>query len=206
MLLWCRLAIFNRWPRVPGSACTLITSQITALGFLLGLKDIHHRSEETWLQMARTLLRLGASVNSEISLWFPTGIVNLNLVEYCVRFETAPFLRLLLQHDALEQWSPHDQALIEYFALLRGDKEIIQALEDHGVAFQQNSPRRPETLQAALFCASHTAGVSLGRPFTHLFQLGELGHSRIPSGPPRRDERLLINVYDPAVGMYSKRD
>lgn len=124
---------------------------MTPLAYLLINKMLNDRTEERRLQIARTLLKLGANVNARIPTQTIVKIVGISLLEYCVRYDSAPFVRLLLQHGALEPY-PSDYSLGD-FAFLRGDKDITQALKDHGVSFILFTPREspdlgiiPETL------------------------------------------------------------
>lgn len=145
----------------------VLAANITPLACLLATHgDFNNRSRnETQLQIARTLLKLGADVDSTIYIQFESQIFDVSLLEYCIRFGTAPFVRLLLQHNASQK-----NGKLEYFAMLRNDEEIFQALKDHGVEFRRGVDRPPETARQALLFASHALGASLGRPFSGLFQ------------------------------------
>ncbi len=151
-----------------------IDEPISPLACLLVQTNLNNRSEETKLQIARKLLNLGAEVNSDLficeSLRGPgqssVRVMYMPLLEYGVRYGTAPWVTLLLQHSA---FSDDYYAQLAYLALLRGDRGVIQALKDHGVPVQY-PPRRPHTVGEALFCSSSTLVASLGRPFSGLFR------------------------------------
>jgi hypothetical protein len=151
-----------------------INDPISPLACLLIQTDVNNRSEETKLQIARKLLNLGAEVNSDFfhceSLRGPGSssvrVMYTPLLEYGVRYGTAPWVTLLLQHSA---FSDDYYAQLAYLALLRGDRGVIQAFKDHGVPVQY-PPRRPHTVGEALFCSSSTLVASLGRPFSGLFR------------------------------------
>ena len=106
---------------------------MSPLAYLLICKDGSRRSEDRRLQIAKTLLKLGANVDERICLRVYVESVRISLLEYCVRYGTAPFVRLLLQHGA-SQLSATEYTFRD-LAFLRGDRDIIQALNDHGVPF-----------------------------------------------------------------------
>lgn len=118
-----------------GSSILSTAPQMTPLGCLLVQRDLNSRSEETRLHIAETLLKLGANVNCRVFLGLPSDRYVQPLLEYCVRYETAPFVRLFLQHGAQQHTSSNIG--LRYSALLRGDREIIEALNDHGVYFNE---------------------------------------------------------------------
>lgn len=127
-------------------------SDLTPLAYLLICQHLNSRSEERRLQIARMLLKLGANANAEFTVEVRLNHnIQLTLLEYCVRYNTAPFVRLLLQHGASQ---PHCSSIYSLgeLAFLRGDKTVIQALQDHGVSFHPASPggSSPETIQGAL--------------------------------------------------------
>ena len=131
----------------------------TPLAYLLGLRGLNSRSEETRLQIARTLLKLGADVNTYI---FTANSLKLtSLVGYCVRLETVAFVRLFLQHSPLNSPYFHDE--VGKAGLLRGDKEIIQALTDYGISFK-NLVKKPETLPELLVFAANPFSASVEKP------------------------------------------
>ena len=118
-------------PAVPHSPD--INHPITPLAYLLTSKYLNNRNEETRLQIAKRLLQLGANVNESFSIRFSKDSELMSLLEYCIRYDTAPFVRLLLQHGASQL--PSSKYRLGDLAFLRGDKDVIQALKDHGVPF-----------------------------------------------------------------------
>lgn len=92
-------------PSIIGQLFT--SGKITPLACLLRRRDLSSRSEETRLQIARTLLKLGANVKPTILTRYGLEDSDQTLLEYCVRYDTAPFVRLLLQHGAPQDTFPH---------------------------------------------------------------------------------------------------
>ena len=122
------------WYRAPNSNPMLNHLQVTPLAYLVRSKNFNTRSEERRLQIAKTLLKLGASVDARIAIKVSGPCAHTSLLEYCIRYGTytAPFVRLFLQHSAPKFLQTSTYSL-GGLALLRGDKDIIQALKDHGV-------------------------------------------------------------------------
>lgn len=129
---------------VPHSSIVSDSYSLTPLAYLLISKDSSNRSEERRLQIAKTLLKLGADVNAQIQIGRAPHCEGISILEYCVRYDTAPFVRLLLQHGALEL-STSKYSLGD-FAFLRGDKDMIQVLQDHGLPLRPFASGEPSDL------------------------------------------------------------
>lgn len=132
----------------------------TPLAYLLTCKSLNSRSEERRLQIARTLLKLGANVNARICFerdgFSGPSEEEVPLLEYCVRYDSASFVRLLLQHGAQLQLSSSSGFTMGNLALLRGDKGVIQALKDRGIPLAVGEVPTRWDLDAAFFDLSHS--------------------------------------------------
>lgn len=120
-------------PRDSVSSLILNDMQVTPLTYLITSQNLNSRSEERRLQIAKTLLELGASIDAGVPFRVSGDLARMSLLEYCIRYGTctAPFVRLFLQHGVLKLRSSIYS--LGDLALLRGDKDIIQALKDHGI-------------------------------------------------------------------------
>lgn len=110
--------------------------------------------------------RVGRQISARVGEYSVAGAhsktMSIFLLEYCVRYDTAPFVRLLLQHGAW-QLSASNYSLGD-FASLRGDQGIIQALDDHGVRFDlfpTGESSEYETVPQALVNISHYLPITL---------------------------------------------
>ncbi|KAI4173239.1 MAG: hypothetical protein LQ348_006624 [Seirophora lacunosa] len=86
------------------------------------------------LDIARALMRTGASADVSVRIGpysesYPLG-VPMKLLEYCVRYGSAEWVRFLLAHGATE--TPRRIRTLADWASLRRDGEIIQTLRDYG--------------------------------------------------------------------------
>ncbi|KAK0511439.1 hypothetical protein JMJ35_006012 [Cladonia borealis] len=94
-------------------------------------------SEEVRLNIAKTLLNLGADVDSSIQCEYADSIGRhsylLSSLDYCVLYESAAFVRLLLQHGAVTTSSFTNTGGLLRIARLRQDAAVIQTLHDFGV-------------------------------------------------------------------------
>ena len=124
------------------------------------------RNEETQLSIARTLLQEGAPANTEIISPNGCGSTLRELVpnlEFCVRYKSAPFVRLLIEYGAT--LSPH----LLSFAYFRQDREVIRALLDNGIETRVANyiPRASSVPQALVnptqVLASPFGGAALAR-------------------------------------------
>ena len=88
-----------------------------------------NRDEETQLSIARTLLQEGASTSEWISFSLNGSTLRnyVPILEFCVRFKSARFVRLLVEHGAILS---RQFLSIAYF---RQDQEVIRALLDSGI-------------------------------------------------------------------------
>ena len=123
-----------------------------------------NRDQETQLSIARTLLQGGALTDTKILL-APTGSVfqdQVPILEFCVRYKSARFVRLLVEYGAT--LSPH----LLNFAYFRQDREVIRALLDNGIKTQVKiTDSRIWSVHSALLTASQMlAAPSGGAPMT----------------------------------------
>ena len=130
--------------------------------------------EEVRLKIARTLLDLGASTNSDIWLpsqrWDATEVIY--PLQHCIRYESAAFVRLLLQHRALDDSC--DGPFLLRLARIRQDADVIQTLLDVGLGEfdgKETSHDLPY-VQEALRIQSHVVAAPSGG-------LNSLVHSRV---------------------------
>ena len=132
-------------------------------------------SEEVRLNIAKTLLKLGADVNSLIHCnvadssgpaWYP-----LKSLEYCVISESAAFVRLLLQHGAAPTGFANMGALLR-MAYIRQDAAVIQAFHDFGVGSVDGQDTSNDLLsvQEAMMIQSHIMVAPSGGLSTALFR------------------------------------
>lgn len=139
----------------------------TPLEFLLTQENFNNRSDKARLEIARTLLEEGADPNRLIhTLDFGISTPIETLLESCVRSESAGMIRLLLQFGADPQARRvSDWTLI--IARIRQDKEIIQALEDHGVYREGPVRAGPVNVKGAIAIASANS-IAVGVPLTDI--------------------------------------
>ena len=97
------------------------------------------RNEATRLELAKKLLELGSGTDSTIFAGPNLGYGRIPLLEYCVRYGDAAFVRLLLAHGA----KPDN--IVQIWAWRRKDLKVIAALREHGVNMNP-SRTRPEHL------------------------------------------------------------
>ena len=141
----------------------------TPLGALLASAQSTITDEELALRRARVLLDAAADPNATILLdnSRTNYFRDFHILEYCVRFGTAPFLRLLLQYYA-EPEVLNEYLNVSDYANIRGDPDIIQALKDHGC---NDEPRPPvSAVQCAFAVASHICVAPIGAPACHMFR------------------------------------
>lgn len=85
------------------------------------------RNEETRLSIARTLLQSGADANPVCYM----RNFACSLVELCIQYESATWIRLLLQYGADLSMKASEHIL--RLAYIRQDAEILRALHDFGL-------------------------------------------------------------------------
>ena len=151
-------------------------SKTTPLEFLLTQKNFNDRSDKTRLEIARTLLEEGADPNRVIYT-LDSGIITAigTLLESCVRSESAGMIRLLLQFGADPQAHGRVSDWTLRIARIRQDKEIIQALKDHGVYRECPVRAGPVNFRGAIAIASASAmaiasasSIAVGVPLTDI--------------------------------------
>ncbi len=132
-------------------------------------------SEEVRLSIAKTLLALGASTHSRITFRHMTSLASkdpytLNLLEYCVRYESAAFVRLLIQHGAYLEHVHGNGMNLLWFACIRHDAAIIQTLLDFGVrdVHREDAPNDLQSVQEGMMIATHVLGAPSGSLSTAL--------------------------------------
>ena len=117
------------------------------------------RDEETQLSIARTLLQGGARTDTKIIL-SPSGSTLRNdvpILEFCVRYKSVAFVRLLIEYGAAV--SPH---LLD-LAYFRQDREVIRALFDNGIKTQVNiTDSRIWPVRSALITTSQVLAAPSG--------------------------------------------
>ena len=123
-----------------------------------------NRDEETQLSIARTLLQGGAPTDTNILL-SPSGSTlgsDVPMLEFCVRYKSAAFVRLLIEHGA-----KLSHRLLD-FAYFRQDREVIRALLDNGIkARSEVQDLKTPFVHSALVAASTMlAAPSGGAPET----------------------------------------
>ena len=133
-------------------------------------------SEEVRLKIAKTLLDLGASADSRvyyssIPAESPSYFYEFNLLEYCVLYESAAFVRLLLQHGADPGGSIFTARGLLRLARIRQDADVIQTLLDFGLGDfngKETSNDLP-SVKEALRIQSHVVAAPSGGLSTALF-------------------------------------
>ena len=133
-------------------------------------------SEEVRLNIAKTLLDLGASADSRvyyssIPTESPSYFYEFNLLEYCVLDESAAFVRLLLQHGADPGGSFFTARGLLRLARIRQDADVIQTLLDFGLGDfngKETSNDLP-SVKEALRIPSHVVASPSGGLSTTLF-------------------------------------
>lgn len=134
-------------------------------------------SEELRLSIVKTLLDLGANPDSNISniSYYQMDnflIHSLKSLQYCVFYESAAFVRLLLQHGAAPTSPSMDVRDLLRFARIRQDAAIIQTLVDFGVghASEKDTFNDPTSVEEAILIPSHIAAAPSGGISTALFR------------------------------------
>ena len=130
--------------------------------------------ENVRLSIVKTLLDLGASADSK--LHFRREGLNAwqlcSVLEYCVLFESAAFVRLLLQHGAKATTSFfRDRFELLRFARIRQDAAVIQTLLDFGVGAVNGEDATDdlEFVREAVRIPSHVLAAPSGGLSTALF-------------------------------------
>ena len=130
--------------------------------------------ETVRLSIVKTLLDLGASADFKMHLRREGlhGRQLCSLLEYCVLFESAAFVRLLLQHGAKTTTSFYkDRFELLRFARIRQDAAVIQTLLDFGVGAVNGEDATDdlEFVREAVRIPSHVLAAPSGGLSTALF-------------------------------------
>ena len=130
--------------------------------------------EDVRLSIVRTLLDLGASENGTISFGRenPSDLRFCSLLEYCVLYESAAFVRLLLQHGAEPRTGDiRDGSELLRYARIRQDAAVIQTLLDFGVGDVKgkDTPDDLASVKEAVRMQSHILVAPSGGLSTALF-------------------------------------
>lgn len=146
---------------------------VTPLTFLL-THDSYSSDEKRQLDFATVLLEAGADPQAKIQLDPQDKIrpsaffrkeystVDMTALEFCVRFRSASFVRLLLQYGADPSVISEDKWDLVRLAKLRGDQAIIQELKDHGL--QQKPSSNMTIVEGTTVLASNILVSPLARP------------------------------------------
>ena len=120
-------------------------------------------SDKVRLQLARTLLDLGANANDQIAYNTATDHVECNLLTFCVCHQSAALVRLLLQYGAGPKFLATDQYLLRC-AYIRQDASVIEALLDAGFGPSNGIDvfNDPPSVRDALMVTGHIAAASVG--------------------------------------------
>ena len=133
-------------------------------------------SEEVRLNIAKTLLDLGANVNVYIDYEFADGPFTpdypISLLDYCVFHESAAFVRLLLQHgERTSQRLLGAPELLRY-ARIRQDAAVLQTLLDFGLEDfnERDIYNNLTSVPKAIMIHSHIVAAPSGGLSTALFR------------------------------------
>ena len=129
-------------------------------------------SEEVRLRIAKTLLDLGASADTDDAVVLSEGSVirHFDPLQYCVCYESAAFVRLLLQYKTYPDISDE----VEYLRLarIRQDADLIQTLLDFGMGDGDGKDIFGDIMPvgAAMMMQSHVVAAPSGGLSTVLFR------------------------------------
>ena len=141
-------------------------------------------SEEVRLSIAKTLLNLGADVDSSIHCEFADSSgrhsYSLSSLDYCVLYESAAFVRLLLQHGAVPTSSFMNAGGLLRIARVRQDAAVIQTLLDFGVGYVdgEDTSNNLSSVQHAMTIQSHIMAAPSGGLSTAVFRLSRMEQFR----------------------------
>ena len=133
--------------------------------------------EDVRLSVVKTLFDLGASADFRIysRVLDTLRAASCSLLEYCVLYESAAFVRLLLQHGADPTTGDlGDGSELLRFARIRQDTAVIQTLLDFGVgnAKVENTFDDLVSVKEAVRIQSHIVAAPSGGLSTALFSRG----------------------------------
>ena len=130
---------------------------------LLADQEVGDRDEGTQLLKARTLLRLGANPDCRVIDDMLSIEPEVRALEYCIRYKSASFVRLLIEHGASIAVGLENKRLFES-AYIRQDQEIIRALHDSGLESSLDTQSfKIESVTDALVAISGMWGALSGR-------------------------------------------
>ena len=123
-------------------------------------------SDEVRLQLARTLLDLGANANAQVTFSktraYPRYF-ECRLLRFCVCHRSAALVRLLLRYGADPKFLDTGQDLLRC-AYIRQDASVIEALLDAGLGSSNGDDvfDDPPSVGSTLIVAGHVAAASVG--------------------------------------------
>lgn len=147
-----------------------LMSMVTPLAYVLMVENRFIRSEAK-LTIARTLLEAGADPNGNavIGVYSGNNVTSspFSFLEFSIRYESASFVRLLLQYGA--KISGEIMVGNLEYAHTRRNQEVIQALKDHGLVVNSiSNDMAAGTICGALSLANPTitapSGISVHIP------------------------------------------
>lgn len=151
----------------PGKVSHMI--MITPLAFSL-IYDSFGRNEKRQLDLAKEFLEAGADCQAKIEFKFHFSSATsfeMTVLEFCVRFRSAPFVRLLLQYGAYQSVIPKRGWDLLRLAKVRGDQAIVQELEDYGL--QQMPFPNMNMVKGTTILASNVLVSPLKVPYQNMF-------------------------------------
>ena len=158
-------------------------------------------SEEVRLNIAKTLLKLGADVNSHITYAFTDPLRHhaypmSTLLDYCVCYESAAFVRLLLQHGAMTtRFIAYARGFLR-MAYIRQDAAVIQTLRDFGVGVvnEEDISNDFSPVQKAMMIQSHIMAAPSGGLSMALFRVDRLLQATADSSRRVANDSSSTNV------------
>ena len=126
--------------------------------------------EEVRLKIAKTLLDLGASADHTVRVLDSGAYGEFSSLQYCVRHESAAFVRLLLQYSTKYEFG--EEAELLRLARIRQDADLIQTLLDFGMRDGDGKDIFGDIMPvgAAMMMQSHVAAAPSGGLSTALFR------------------------------------
>ena len=129
--------------------------------------------EEVRLKIAKTLLDLGVGADPGIWVFDRDTYKEIGLLGYCVRYESAAFVRLLLQYKKYPtKYDISDEAEYLRLARIRQDADLIQTLLDFGMRDGDEKDISSDLMPvgAAIMMHSHVVAAPSGGLSTVLFR------------------------------------
>lgn len=130
----------NKFVILPESAIDQMYSWYKALGAVCLRYQFDERKEESELDIAKVLIRNGAQIDTSVNIDDESTsdsppYQGVPLIEFCVRYGSAKWVRFLLAHGATR--TSESGLSLEDYAAIRQDAEIIQILNDYGYSTSQ---------------------------------------------------------------------